>query len=70
MSQDCGWGKQGHAPCKIFFSNKSSFSVSRISLRSQGCHKDEVNLATLSFGDIAGYNTVVSVITLTNKSSH
>ena len=34
--------------------------VSCISLRSQGCHKDEVNVVTLTFRDIIGCKTVVS----------
>ena len=51
---------KGMLPVKDICSNKSSFCVSRISLRSQGCHKDEVNMATLCFGDITGCKTVVS----------
>ena len=30
-------------------------------MRSQGCHKDEVGLATLSFWKVAGFEIVVSV---------
>ena len=51
----------GMLPVKYFNSNKASFCISQISLRSHGCHKDDVNLATLSFGDIARFKTVVSV---------
>ena len=32
--------------------------VSQISFRSQCCHKDEVNLTTLRFGDITGCKAV------------
>ena len=54
-------GKQGHAACKTPCSNKSSFCVSRISLRSQDCHEDDVNQVTLSFLDITGCKIMVSV---------
>ena len=37
------------------------FCVSLVSLRSQVYCKDELYLATLSFGDITRFNTVVSV---------
>ena len=40
-------------PVEHFSSNEPSFCVSCISLRSQGCHKDQVYLATLPFVDIA-----------------
>ena len=40
----------GMLPAKYFSPNKSSFWVSQISWKSQGCHKDEVNLTTLTFG--------------------
>ena len=43
---------KGMIHVKYFRSNKSSFCVCRISLTLQGCHKDEVNLATLSFRDV------------------
>ena len=46
---------------RYYCSNKSSFYVSQISLRSQGCHTDEVNLATLIFGDFTGCRTVAPV---------
>ena len=39
---------------------QASFYVSLISWRSQDCHKVEVYLATLCFGDITGFTTVVS----------
>ena len=52
---------KGMLPVEYIRSNKSSFCVSQISLRSQGCHKDEVNLVTLRFEDITGCKTVVSV---------
>ena len=55
------WSKQGMLPVKYLRSNKSSFCVSQISLRSQGYHKNEVNLTTLGFEDISGCKTVVSV---------
>ena len=32
-----------------------------MSLNSQGCHRDEVNLSTVSFADIPRFRTVVSV---------
>ena len=48
-----GVGK-GMLPVRCFCSNKSSF-------RSWHCHKVDVSLATLSFGDIAGFKTVVFV---------
>ena len=37
------------------------FCVSQISLRPQGYHKDDVNLATLVICDITGCETVVCV---------
>ena len=37
------------------------FFVSQILLRSQACHRDEVNLATLNYEDITGFRTAVSV---------
>ena len=43
------------------------FFVSKILLRSQGCPKDEVNLATLSFQDITVFKTVVSVFVPSNR---
>ena len=46
---------------KYFCSNKSFSCVSQILLRSQGCCKDEVNVATLSFMDISIFKAVVSV---------
>ena len=73
ISYNCGKGgtttclitvvecRQGHAPGKTFFLNNSSFCISLILLRSQGFHKYEVNLATLGFGNIARFKTVVSV---------
>ena len=42
-------------------SNKSTYCVRKISLRSQCSHKDEVNLATPSFEVITGCKTMVSV---------
>ena len=39
---------------------KAYFSVSWISRRSQDSHNIDVNLATLSLGDITGFKTVVS----------
>ena len=63
MSQQYGWGKQGqgHMPhVKHLHSGKASFCVCQIS-RSQNYHKLEVNLATVSFGDITVFETVVSV---------
>ena len=53
--------KQGLAPVKYLCTNKASFCVSRILQRSNGLYKDEVSLATLSFGDINRLKTVVSV---------
>ena len=61
-------------PVKYFGTNKSTLCVSKISLRSQGCHKDDVNLAILSFGHITRYKTVVSALLsmspLTARSEH
>ena len=57
-------GKQGNAPCKILLLQQILFCVSYVFLRSQGCHKDEVNLATLSFWNITSCETVVSVLVL------
>ena len=54
-------GKQGHAPVKYFAATNPLFCVGKILLRLQDCLKDEVNLATLRFGDITGFKTVVSV---------
>ena len=36
-------------PVRYFCYNKSSFCISQFLLRSQGCHKEEVSMATLSF---------------------
>ena len=46
-------------PVKYLFSNKSLFCITRISfsLRSHGCHIDEIDLATLSLGDIRQTDT-------------
>ena len=55
-------GKQGHPPLKYFHSNKSSFCVSQIFLRSRDCHNIGVNLAThRTSGDMTGLKTVVYV---------
>ena len=51
------WVSKGMLPVKYFITNKSFFVVNQISLRSQDCHKDDVNPATRSLRDI----TVVSV---------
>ena len=41
--------------------NFFSFCVCQYSLRSYGCHKVEVNQATLSIADITGFKMVVFV---------
>ena len=46
---------------KYFCTNKAPFCVCRILWRSSDYHKDEVNLATLCFGNATGFKTVVSV---------
>ena len=43
---------------KYFCSNKAYFCASQILWRSRGCYKDEVDMATLSFGDITGFKAV------------
>ena len=40
MSKNCGWGKQGHAPCEIL-SPQQSFSVS---VEFDGDHKTVTKL--------------------------
>ena len=50
----------GTLPVKYFSSNKASFCVSGMSWRSQSCQTVEVNMATLSFGVVTGFKTVVS----------
>ena len=52
---------KGMHPAVSLRSNKASFCVSIISWRSQDCHKVEVNLTTLGFGDINRFKIVVSV---------
>ena len=52
---------------EYFCSNKSSFCV--ISLRSQGFHEDEVNLAILSSGDATRFETVVCVTAFVSEWS-
>ena len=47
-------------PVAYLCSNKYLF-VTRISLRSQGYHIDDVSLATLHFGDITEFKTAVFV---------
>ena len=62
IHENCGLSvSRGMLPVKYFCCDKVSFCVSQISWRSPQCHKDEVNLATNSFGDITGLKTVVSV---------
>ena len=52
----------GHAACKVFLLQVILFfGVSRISVRSLGCHEDVDDLATLSFADVTGFNTLVFV---------
>ena len=46
---------------RYFCSNKASSCVNQILWRSKVCHKVEVNLSTLNFGDITRYKTVMSV---------
>ena len=46
-----------------FSPTKPVFCASEISWRSCDCHRVEVNLATLSFGDVTRFNIVVSVYT-------
>ena len=60
MSVNCDWGMQGRAPCEYLSSIRTTFGVNRISSRSKRCRKDEVNLATLAFGEITRYYAVVS----------
>ena len=55
---------KGMLPVRYVQFNKSSFCVSQTSLRSQGCYKDEVNLAMLNFGDFTRGNTLVSLCLL------
>ena len=57
-------GKQGHAPCKIFLLHQRFFYVRLISWRLLDCHKVDVRLATLSFGDVTKFKTVMSVCLL------
>ena len=52
-----GGGKQANASAKHFRSIKF-LCLSRMSMRSQKCHKDEENLATLSFMNNNGFVTV------------
>ena len=54
---------KGMLRVKYFRANKASFCVNRISRRSYGCHRVEVNLATISFGEITGFEAVVAVST-------
>ena len=54
---------KGMVPVKYFCSNKASFCVSGMSWSSQDCHKVEVNLATLCFGDITRFKTVEPIHT-------
>ena len=43
-----------------YFVLTNRFCVGHISWRSEDFHKAEITLATLSFGDITGFQTVVS----------
>ena len=61
------WVKQGHVPCKILSLRQSPFCVGRISWRSYDCHKVQVNLATLSFGDITRFKAGVFVCLTTHS---
>ena len=61
IKQSAHFIKQWLGVSKILYSNKFYFVVSQSSSRSQNCHKVEVNLTTLSFLDITGFKTVVSV---------
>ena len=36
-------GKQGYAPCRVLLLHKASFCVSRMSMKSHGCHENEVS---------------------------
>ena len=53
---------KGMFPVRYVHSNKSS-RVSQIRWRLLCCHKDEINLATVSFGDTTGFKSVVYVLT-------
>ena len=55
------WVSKGMLPVIYFCYDKASFCVSQMLLRLQGCLKDEVILATLTFGDITGFKTEVFV---------
>ena len=50
---------KGMLSVKYFCSSKFYFYDCQFSLRSLGCHKDKVNLVTLSFEDITGFKTVI-----------
>ena len=55
-------GKRGHAPCNILLLQQSIFLCQSIFCGDhKTVYKDDVNLTTLSFRDIPGVETVVSV---------
>ena len=55
-------GKLGHAICEIPLLQQILSFVSCSYWRSLDCHKVEVYLATLSFGDMTRFIAVVSVM--------
>ena len=61
MLCNSGWGKQGHAPCNILLLHQGLFLCQLNFMEMIQQSLVEVNLATLSFVDIIGFETVVSV---------